>query len=111
MSASHYGLSNVVVIVDRNGLQYDGTTETILNLDDFEAKWQSFGWNAVKVNGHDMNALTTVLSGDSKKPLAVIAETIKGKGISFMENVPQWHSGVVTQRIFEQAMSELETVI
>ena len=108
MSASHYGLNNIVTIVDRNGLQYDGPTEDILALADLEAKWKSFGWNAVTVNGHDVNALVNALSARPGRPLAIVAETVKGKGVSFMEHAAQWHNGVVTQRIFEQAMAELE---
>ena len=107
MSASHYGLNNIVTIVDRNGLQYDGPTEDILALADLEAKWKSFGWNAVTVNGHDVNALVNALSARPGRPLAIVAETVKGKGVSFMEHAAQWHNGVVTQRIFEQAMAEL----
>ena len=108
MSASHYALNNIVTIVDRNGLQYDGPTEDILALADLEAKWKSFGWNAVTVNGHDVDALVNALSARPGRPLAIVAETVKGKGVSFMEHAAQWHNGVVTQRIFDQAMAELE---
>lgn len=108
MSASHYGLNNIVAIVDKNGLQYDGPTRDILALGNLEAKWKSFGWNAVTVNGHDVDALVNALSARPAEPLAVVAETVKGKGVSFMEYAAQWHNGVVTQRIFDQATAELE---
>lgn len=108
MTASHYRLRNIVAVVDRNGLQYDGNTEDVLALADIEAKWKAFGWDAVTVDGHDVNALADAFSIHTEKPLAVVAETVKGKGISFMENMPQWHNGVVTQRLYEQAVAELE---
>ena len=107
-AAAHYGLGNVVAIVDRNGLQYDGDTENIMALEDFEAKWKAFGWETVTVDGHDVAALSEVLARRTEKPYAVIARTVKGKGISFMENAPQWHNGVVTQKMFEQAVTEVE---
>jgi len=107
-AAAHYGLGNVVAIVDRNGLQYDGDTESIMALEDLEAKWKSFGWETVAVDGHDVSALSEALSHRTEKPYAVIARTVKGKGVSFMENAPQWHNGVVTQKMFEQAAAEVE---
>lgn len=110
MTASHYKLANLVAVVDRNGLQYDGNTEEILALVDLEAKWKAFGWDAVTVDGHNVEDLTSAFSLRTEKPLVVIAKTVKGKGISFMENMPQWHNGVVTQRLYEQAMEELEAV-
>lgn len=107
-SAAQYHLTNLVVIVDRNNLQYDGPTETIMGLEDFEARWQAFGWEAITVDGHDVEALRTALSRRAEKPLVVIARTVKGKGVPFMENAPQWHNGVVTQKLFEQAVEGLE---
>ena len=107
-SAAHYGLSNLIAIVDRNELQYDGPTEEIMALGDIEAKWKAFGWEAVTVDGHDVNALSDALLTRPLKPLVVIAHTVKGRGVSFMENAPQWHNGVLTQRLFEQALAEVE---
>lgn len=107
-SAAHYELGNLVAIVDRNGLQYDGNTESIMRLENFESRWQAFGWHVICVDGHDVAALEVALSFRPQKPLVVIARTIKGKGISFMENVPQWHNGVVTQKLYDQAVAELE---
>lgn len=106
-SATHYKLGNLVAIVDRNGLQYDGPTESVMTLEDFEARWKAFGWDTVSVDGHDVAALVSALSRRTEKPLAVIARTVKGKGVSFMEHAVQWHNGVVTQKLFEQAMAEL----
>ena len=108
MAAASYRLDNLVAIVDKNGLQYDGDTEKVLALDDLAAKWSAFGWDAVDVDGHDVARLQEVLSQKGEKPLAVIAHTVKGKGISFMENVPAWHHSILTQRQFDQAMAELD---
>ena len=107
-AAAHYGLANLVAIVDQNQLQYDGPTEQILNLADLAAKWRAFGWEAVTVDGHDVDAISSACGLPQKGPLAIIAKTVKGKGVSFMENVTAWHHGVVTQKIYEQAMAELE---
>lgn len=107
-AAAHYRLKNLVVIVDQNQLQYDGPTESILDLADLAAKWRAFGWEAVSVDGHDVGAVAKACNETHDSPLAVIARTIKGKGVSFMENVPAWHHGVVTQKIYDQAIAELE---
>ena len=106
-SASHYELDNLVVIVDKNGLQHDGETKNILSMENLGEKWKAFGWHVEQVDGHDEALLSKTLQTRSGQPFAVIADTVKGKGISFMENAAQWHNGVVTQRIFEQAMQEL----
>ena len=108
MAAASYRLCNLVAIVDKNGLQYDGDTEKVLALDDLAAKWSAFGWDAVDVNGHDVAKLLEAFSTRGDKPLAVIAHTVKGKGVSFMENAPAWHHSILTQRQFDQAMAELE---
>ena len=71
-------------------------------------EWKAFGWEAVSVDGHDIEAIASACGTVSERPLAIIAKTVKGKGVSFMENVPAWHHGVVTQKVFEQAMAELE---
>lgn len=108
LSASHYGLTNLVAIIDRNRLQYDGDTEIILPLENFSEKWKAFGWDVANCNGHDEEQLVAALSKPYQKPFVLIADTVKGKGISFMENVPQWHNGVLTKSMYEAALSELE---
>ena len=110
MAAASFRLDNLVAIVDKNGLQYDGDTEKVLALDDLAAKWSAFGWDAVDVDGHDVSQLQEGLSRKGEKPLAVIAHTVKGKGVSFMENVPAWHHSILTQRQYDDAMAELEGV-
>lgn len=106
-SASHYGLNNIIAIVDRNKLQYDGATEEVLNMDPMEEKWKSFGWQVRKTDGHDIDALKDAFYVDNKRPYVILADTIKGKGVSFMENNPLWHNGRLSLKQYEQAMEEL----
>ena len=106
MSASHFGLSNLVAIVDNNGLQYDGITRDVMDMGNLAAKWESFGWIALEVDGHDVSALLDALQAPAGRPLAVIARTIKGKGVSFMENNRAWHHARLSQEDFDQAMAE-----
>ena len=108
LSAAHYRLRNLVTIIDRNRLQYDGDTEIILPLENFAEKWKAFGWDVANCNGHDEAQLMAALSEPHQKPFVLIADTVKGKGISFMENAPQWHNGVLTKSMYETALSELE---
>lgn len=107
MSAVSFGLDNLTIIIDRNHLQYDGDTETVLPLENFADKWRAFGWNVTECDGHSVKDIVAALSEKQEKPFALIADTVKGKGVSFMENMPQWHNGVLTQKLFEQAMSEV----
>lgn len=95
MFAAHRGLDNLIAIIDANGLQIDGTVESVCNPGDLRAKFEAFGWQVDEVDGHDLEALTKTLA-DAKadsgsKPHAIIAHTIKGKGVSFMENQCGWH--------------------
>jgi transketolase len=106
MSATHFNLSNLVVIVDNNGLQYDGITQDVMNMGDLAAKWESFGWMTLKVDGHDVAALLGALQTPHDKPLAIIARTVKGKGVSFMEHNRVWHHCRLTKAQFDQAMAE-----
>jgi transketolase len=106
MSASHFGLSNLVAIVDNNGLQYDGKTHDVMDMGRLAGKWESFGWDVLEIDGHDVTALLDALQPRAGKPLAIIARTIKGKGVSFMENNRAWHHSRLSQAQFDQAMSE-----
>ncbi|WP_026883430.1 transketolase [Clostridium akagii] len=111
MSAANYKLDNLVGIIDRNGLQISGTTEEVMALDNLSDKWSSFGWEVVEVDGNDIEKLLTVLNNipaKKGKPTMIIANTIKGKGISFMENQVKWHHGVLTKEQYDQAVIELE---
>jgi transketolase len=112
MSAAHFKLDNLVAIVDYNKLQSDGDSNTVMDIGVMETKWESFGWEVIPVDGHDINALKDALSNkessSSYKPRVVIAHTVKGKGVSFMENNNAWHHNRLTQSTFEQAIAELE---
>ncbi len=95
MVASHHKLDNLTVIVDRNRLSLDGFTEDILALEPLTEKWRSFGWHAIEVDGHDFRQLYKGLQETREtrgRPTVLIANTIKGKGVSFMEGVPSYHS-------------------
>lgn len=106
MSASHFNLDNLVVIIDKNNLQYDGDTNLILNMDSVADKWKAFGFETVTINGHSVEELITAFSRRPSKPYAIIAETVKGKGVSFMENDASWHNNRLTDDQFKQAMEE-----
>ncbi len=106
-AAAHYKLSNLTVIVDRNSLQYDGPTNEIMNDEPFEDKWRAFGWDAETVDGHDVGTIYSSLSKKHEKPNAVIALTVKGKGVSFMENNPVWHNHSLTEDQYKQALCEI----
>ena len=110
-SASQYHCKNLIAIIDRNCLQYDGKTEEIMAFGSMEDKWKAFGWKVVTVNGHDIEALIHAFDAEHEEPLAIIAETVKGKGISFMENNPAWHNHSLTLAQYEQALQELGVVL
>ncbi|WP_246849737.1 transketolase, partial [Rubellimicrobium arenae] len=110
MTAGHRGLSHLTLIVDRNRLQQGAGTEDTNGLDPLDAKFRAFGWEVAEVDGHDHARLLDVLGrpvGERTRPLCVIANTVKGKGVSFMENKAAWHHGVPNAEQFEQAMKEL----
>ena len=109
-AAGHYNLGNLMAVIDRNNLQISGRTEEVCAVDDLEGKYRACGWKVVNCNGHDMNELLQVLksTGLSEKPTLVIAHTIKGKGVSFMENRAEWHHKVPTREQLEQAFAELD---
>lgn len=112
LSAGHYKLDNITVILDRNALQAMGETEEILRLDSFEEKWRSFGWETVTVDGHDIDTLIRTLKEDKEstiqKPRLIIANTTKGKGVSFMENVPIWHYRMPNEQEMDIVKRELD---
>lgn len=109
MAAGHYKLENLVGIIDRNHLQISGRTEDVMRLEDLAEKWRAFGWEVVTVDGHDFDALRYAFHmRHSGKPLMVIAETVKGRGISFMENKASWHHGVLNEEQYRQALAELD---
>jgi len=108
--AAHYQLDNLVGIVDRNRLQISGDTEEVLKLENLVDKWASFGWQVIQVNGHDIEELVRVFERIplvEKKPHLVIARTVKGKGISFIEGDKSWHHRVPNDEEYEKALEEL----
>lgn len=109
LSASHYQLDNLIAIVDHNQLQITGNTRDVCNTDPLAEKFSAFGWQVRQVDGHDIAALIDCLEQPPKLqcPHVVIAHTIKGKGISFMENDKKWHHRVPSDAQFERAMNEL----
>lgn len=111
MSASNYNLQNLVVILDNNELQLDGRTDDIMKLGNLKAKWESFGWKVVDIDGHDIRDIYESISAELKvqtQPLVIMAHTIKGKGVSFIENQPQWHVGMLNEKLYNKAIEELE---
>lgn len=105
---SHHKLNNITVIVDENKLQLDAPTKDIVNKDDLTKRWQAFGFDTVQADGHNVESLLTAFARHSEKPVAIMAQTIKGKGVSFIENNPEWHVHPLTQQQYEQAMKEQE---
>lgn len=101
-SAAHFGLSNLVAIIDKNGLQYDGPTKYVLNMDGMVEKWESFGWQARTVDGHNLSELLSAFEDLGDQPTVIVANTVKGKGVSFMENNPAWHHKRLTQTQFDE---------
>ena len=108
MCAAQYKLGNIVAIVDNNGFQSDGSTEDIISSLTLAAKWRSFGWNVCEVNGHDVKDLVIALQTHlvSDQPNCLIAKTIKGKGVEFMENNNEWHHNRLTKAMFDRAVAE-----
>lgn len=109
-SAAHFGLDKLVAIVDANQIQYDGRTDTVLNMSPFLEKWRSFGWDAVEIDGHDIESVIDAYNMETDKPFAIVANTVKGKGISFMEGDWRFHNSRLSKKQYEQALEELERV-
>ncbi|WP_221028739.1 transketolase [Actomonas aquatica] len=109
-AAAHYGLDRLVMILDHNRLQITGSTRDVMSNEPLADKWAAFGWHVRTVDGHDYAALTEALNTPppAGQPLCILAETVKGKGISFMENVGKWHHGVPSAEQLAQALAELD---
>jgi transketolase len=110
MFASHYKLDNLVAIIDHNGLQITARNREVCSPYPIDTKWEAFGWEVKKVNGNDIAELRSVLNNtplSAGKPTLILAETIKGKGVSFMENVIKWHHGVPNDEEYNIALQEL----
>jgi transketolase len=110
MSASSFKLNSLIAIIDKNDMQSDGFSNVILNMGDIKYKWDSFGWNTCFVDGHDINEIVYSIRNfpNNDKPNVLIAKTIKGKGISFMENKAEWHHSILTDSKLNAALLELK---
>jgi len=109
MSAAHYKLDNLVFILDHNGLQIDGANDQVMSLGDIMAKFEAFGFACREVDGHDIEAIAGAVSRPVPgKPLFVMAQTVKGKGVSFMENNAGWHGKPMNAQEYAAAMAELK---
>ena len=113
MSLAHFKLDNVVTIVDRNRLMIDGFTEDVMSLEPFSDKWRAFGFDVIEIDGHDIDAIASALDrawAANGKPVLILANTVKGKGVDFMENDVKWHYGSadseLAQRARESVMKE-----
>lgn len=113
MSAAHFKLGNLTAFVDRNCLQIDGSTECIMGLDPLADKWKAFGWQVLEINGHDYNEIYEAiekskdLGKKNEAPVVIIAKTIKGKGVSFIENKAGWHGKAPNDEELKLALKEL----
>ena len=110
MSAAHYKLDNLVAIVDRNGMQNDRFTWEVMELEPLPDKWRAFGWHTLEIDGHHIPAVLDALDQASRtksSPTAIIAKTVKGKGVSFMENNPDFHGKAPDKEQTEQALREI----
>lgn len=110
MSSSQLRLSNLVCIVDNNKLQSDGPTSEIISDDKLSSRWSSFGWHVISLNGHCVQALSSAFSFVSDSPTLILASTVKGKGVPFMEGDNSWHHGRLTEKTYEEAISTLYKV-
>ncbi len=110
LGAAHYKLDNLTAILDHNTLQITGHTRDVMSNEPLDEKWRAFGWTVRTVNGHDYAELTSALTDPPEpgKPTFIIANTTKGKGVSFMENVAKWHHGVPNETELKQALEDLD---
>jgi transketolase len=112
MAARRFGVDNLTAIVDRNRIQATGPTKEVFDIPDIERKWEAFGWHVLTVNGHDVAEVLTALDAAAQvkgQPSVIVADTVKGKGISFAEHNAAFHNGMFTEDQYRQAMAELET--
>jgi transketolase len=110
MAAARYKLDSITAILDRNRIQATGPTKEIFDIPNLEDKWRAFGWNVLNVDGHDVGAILEVLDKAAAikgAPTVIVADTIKGKGVSFAENTAAFHNGVMTQEQYDKALAEI----
>jgi len=114
MSAAKFKADNLTVIVDNNGVQLDGTLEEIMPMGDIAAKWRAFGWHVIGIDGHQVDAISDAVDEAKTvkgQPTVIIAKTVKGKGVSFMEGQSAWHGKPIGKDDYVNAMKELEVTL
>ena len=114
MFAAHYGLDNLTVFLDFNGLQIDGEVAKVMNPTPFDKKFEAFNWHVIKIDAHDFEQIEAAVQeakATKGKPTIIIASSVKGKGISFMENKVEWHGAAPNKEQFEQGIAELDAYI
>jgi transketolase len=110
MAAAHYKLGNLIAFVDRNRMMIDGLTESVMSLEPFADKWTAFGWKTLQVDGHDLLKLAEAIEfaiAYKDGPVMIVANTVKGKGVNFMENDPAWHYGGLSAELVEKAKKSI----
>lgn len=110
MAGAHYRLDNLCGIVDNNGLQIDGRCEEVMNINPVADKWRAFGWHTIEINGHDFTRILEAYreaEATKGRPTLIVAKTVKGKGVSFMENKEEWHGKAPNKELTEKALKEL----
>ena len=110
MFSAHYKLDNLCLIIDNNGLQIDGAVKDVMNVMPYESKLEAFGWNVITIDGHNLEEILAAFKAAKEvkgKPTAIVAKTVKGKGVSFMENQASWHGKAPNEEQYNQAMAEL----
>lgn len=110
MAASKFNADHLIAILDNNGVQLDGTLEEIMPMGDIKAKWEAFGWNVIPCDGHDVSSISDAVDKAKEnkgKPTLILAKTVKGKGISFMEGKNTWHGKAISDEDYKNAKAEL----
>lgn len=109
ISAAHYKLDNLTIIIDRNCMSVDGNTEELMAQLDMQKKMEAFGWESVTIDGHDIHQLINALSHKPEgRPYAIVAQTTKGKGVSFIENNKSWHQAILGEQLYQEAVEEIK---
>ena len=114
MFASHYKLDNLIVFSDLNGLQIDGKTSDVMSVEPIDKRFEAFGWNVARINGHDFDAIEAAVEAAKQvkgKPSVIICDTVKGKGVSFMEDKAGWHGVAPKKDEYEAAVAEVKARI
>ena len=114
MAASHYNLDNLTVILDNNNLQIDGPVDEVMSIYPALEKWKAFGWHVIEINGHDFSEIKRALDEAESvrfKPTMIVAKTVKGKGVSFMENRAEWHGKALPPELLKEALKELGEIV